>query len=151
MAEIDQIPSDTAPRTIRDHVDKLMDRKSSLILAAVKSQQLINNADNLNKRYSIYRTPKIRQFSERVGIKPIRVHIIGTRSTESSTPAQQWKLDPNDQQFIGLLNQGEDGTKRSDIPLLSSTFPAKIVDTIDQIDLNPYIITKNEVNDYVLR
>jgi hypothetical protein len=97
IAGIDQIPSATAPWTIRDHVDKSMDRQSRWIVAAVKSQQQLN-ADNLNKRYSTYpRTLKIRRFSERVGIKPIRVHSIGTRSTGSSTPAQKWIVDPNKQ------------------------------------------------------
>ncbi len=38
LAEIDRIPTATPPRTIRDYVDKLMDRKSRLIVAAVKSQ-----------------------------------------------------------------------------------------------------------------
>jgi len=51
MAEIDQMPSVTAPRTIRDYMNKLMDQRSRLIVAAVKLLQQIN-ADNLNKRYS---------------------------------------------------------------------------------------------------
>ena len=104
MAEMDQIPSATAPRTIRDHADKLMDRKSRLTVAAVKSQQQLN-ADSFNKRYSTYpRTPKLRRFSERVKIQPIRVH---SRSTGFSTPAQKRIVDPNDQPFIGPLNQGD--------------------------------------------
>ena len=53
LAEIDQIPTATPPRTIRDYVDKLMDRLSRLIVAVQKSQQKVN-ADNLEKRYSTY-------------------------------------------------------------------------------------------------
>ena len=113
MAELDQIQSATAPRTIRD---KLMDRKSGLIVAAVKSQQQLNT-DNLNKRYFTYpRTPKIRRFSEHAGIKPIQVHSIGTRSTGSSTPAQKRIVDPNEETFIGPLNQGEEERQRFYIP-----------------------------------
>ena len=131
MAEIDQIPSAIAPRTIRDHVDKLTDRQSRLIVAVFKSQLQLN-AENLNEWYSMYpRTPKIRQFSECARIKPIRVYSIGTRSTGSSTPAQKWIVDPNDQPFIGPLNQGKKEPQRSYIPLLSSISPVKIVDTID--------------------
>jgi hypothetical protein len=137
MAEIDQIPTSTTPWTVRDYVDKLMYQQSRLIVAAVKYRQQIN-ADNLNKRYSTYpRTPKLWRFSERAGTKPIWVHSIGTRSTGSSTQAQKWIVDPNDQPFIGSLNQGKEGPPSSYIPLLSTTAPGKIVDTIDQIDLNP--------------
>jgi len=98
--------------------------------------------------YSTYpRTPKLRRFSKRAGIKSIRVHRIGTRSTGSRTPAQKWIVDPNDKPFMGPLHQGDEGPRRSYIPLVSSTSPAKIVDTIDQIDLHLYISTKYEVND----
>ena len=54
LAEIDRIPTATPPRTIRDYVDKLMDRQSRLIVAAQKSQQKVN-ADNLEKRLRLDR------------------------------------------------------------------------------------------------
>ena len=46
LAEIDRILTATPPQTIRDYVDKLMDRQSRLIVAAQKSQQKVNT-DNL--------------------------------------------------------------------------------------------------------
>ena len=148
MAEIDRIPTATPPRTIRDYVDKLMDRQSRLIVAAQKSQQKVN-ADNLEKRYSTYpRTPKVR--TRGITMKPIRVHSFGTKRV-SSTPAQKWVVDPNDQPFIGPLNQWDDEPQRSYIPLLTTKSPDMVVDTIDNIDLHPYELTKYEVNDYVLR
>ena len=60
-------------------------------------------------------------------------------------------MDPNDPPLTGPLNQGKEEPQRSCIPLLSSKSPVTVVDTIDQIDLNPYNLTKYEVNDYVLR
>ena len=66
-------------------------------------------------------------------------------------PAQKWIVDPNDRQFIGSIKPRGRGTSASYIPLLCSGSLGKIVDTIDQIDLNPYILTKYEVNDYVLK
>jgi hypothetical protein len=149
LAEIDRIPTATPPRTIRDYVDKLMDRQSRLIVAAQKSQQKVN-ADNLEKRYSTYpRTPKGRRIRETT-IRPPRVHSFGTKRA-SGTPAQKWVMDPNDQPFIGPLNQGEEEPQRFYIPLLPTKSPVTVVDTIDQIDLHPYELTKYEVNDYVLR
>jgi hypothetical protein len=150
MAEIDRIPTATPPRTIRDYVDKLMDRQSRLIVAAQKSQQKVN-ADNLEKRYSTYpRTPKVR--TRGITMKPIRVHSFNTGTKRvSSTPSQKWVLDPNDQPFIGPLHQWENEPQRSYIPLLTNKSPDMVVDTIDNIDLHPYELTKYEVNDYVLR
>ena len=82
--------------------------------------------------------------------KPILVHSFnaGTKRV-SSTPAHKWVVDPNDQPFIGPLNQWEDEPKRSYIPLLTTKSPDMVVDTINNIDLHPYELTKYEVNDYV--
>jgi len=70
MAEIDRISTATPPRTIgggavRDYVDKLMDRQSRLIVAAVKSQQQIN-ADNLQNYVSAdaQGTAKTREYGK---------------------------------------------------------------------------------------
>ena len=93
--------------------------------------------------------PKVRP-TRGITTKPTRVHSFGAKRV-SSIPAQKWVVDPNDQPFTGPLNQGEDEPQRSYIPLLSSKSPVTVVDTIDQIDLNPYNLTKYEVNDYVLR
>ena len=149
IAEIDRIPTATFPRTIRDHVHKLMDRQSCLIVAAVKSQQQIN-ADNLQKRYSTYpRAPKVRRKRERSRNKPTRAHSIGAKSNMSSTVPQKWA---NDQQFMGPLNKGN---RDLSVPIsyynVLNLRQFTIVDTIDQIYLNPYILTKYQVDDYVLR
>ena len=54
------------------------------------------------------------------------VHNFGTKRM-SSTPAQKSVMNPNDLQF-----KGEEGPKRSCIPLLSSKSLVTVVDTIDQ-------------------
>jgi hypothetical protein len=58
---IDQDISNSAPRSVRDYVDTLMERQNRLIDAAIQSQNETNDA-NLSRRYSHYlRRPKLRQ------------------------------------------------------------------------------------------
>jgi len=117
-------------------------------VATQKSQQKVK-ADNLQKQYSTDpRTPKV-QSTRGITTKPTRVHRFGTKRV-SSTRAQKWVVDPNDQPFIGPLNQGEDEPQRSYIPLLTTKSPVTVFDTIDQIDRHPYNLMKYEVNNYVL-
>ena len=45
LAEIDNTPSSTTPRTIRDYVDTLMARQGRIIKAAISSQQKENSVN----------------------------------------------------------------------------------------------------------
>ena len=54
--------------------------------------------------------------------------------------------------FTVPFNQGElRGASAHLYPTTDFDVPAKLVDTIDKINISPYILTKYEVIDYVLR
>jgi hypothetical protein len=157
--EFEQLPSASGPRTIRDYVDKLIDRQSRLINAAIQSQVKINN-DNLTKRYSTYhRTPKLRQRTlgndndDHTGTTiPILVANIIPAARPAIRPSRKWILNPNPPSRVGNTSQNEEeemDTTYVRIPLDQED--DNVVDTINEIDLNPYVVTTYEVNDFVLR
>ena len=71
-------------------------------------------------------------------------------TTTPRTTATKWIIDPDATTFIGPLNHGEEADALQYIPLLTST-DGTPVDTIAEIDVDPYMLTRYTVNDYVLR
>ena len=70
-------------------------------------------------------------------------------TTTPQTTATKWIIDPDATTFIGPLNHGEGADALQYIPLLTSTngTPGDIA----EIDVDPYMLTRYAVNDYVLR
>jgi hypothetical protein len=150
-AELDTIPSTTAPRTIRDYVDTLMARQGRIISAAISSQQKENSA-NLQRRYAHYsRAPILKRRRNIHGAPQVLVNTMRVADTTTPrTAATKWIIDPDANTFIGPLNYGEEANALHYIPLLTSA-NGKPVDTIAEIDVNSYMLTQYAVNDYVLR
>ena len=117
-----------------------------IIDAAIQSQTSINTA-NLRKRYETYsRAPKLCQRLEtskddHTGTTdPVSIaNIIAIKQTPKPPiiAAKKWVQSRNpisgDLEYIKLI--------QSDV---------KIIDTIDEIDTNPYVLTTYQVNDYDL-
>jgi hypothetical protein len=133
----------------------------------MRSQVRTNN-ENLNKRYASYhRQPRTNALTATPFISdtapssldtsiPDAAHT-GPISVSPTTsipvarrPARRWILDPHKPRFIGPLNEGEEGEDTSYIRLPADD-DDDIVDTIDDIDVPQFQITKYEVGDYVLR
>jgi hypothetical protein len=145
---IDQDISDSKPSSVRDYVDTLIERQSRLIDAAIQSQNETNDA-NLRRRYSHYpRRPKLRQQvlsgdenSVIETTEPIPVSHIVINPAPSRAPvisAVKWirHKDPisGHEEYIKLVEPQKN-----------------VIDTIEEIDTNPYLLTTYNVNDYVLR
>jgi len=144
---IDQDISDLTPRFVRDYIDTLIERQGWLIDAAIPSQNDTNDA-NLCHRYSHYpRRFKLKQhvlsgdeYSVIETTEPIPVSHIIINPAPSWTPmtsAVKWiHKDPisGHEEYIKFLE------------------PHKyVVNTIEEIDTNPYILTSYNANDYMLR
>jgi hypothetical protein len=131
LAEIDTIPSKTAPRTIRDYVDTLMARQGRIINAAISSQQKENSA-NLQRRYAHYsRAPILKRRRNIHGAPQVLVNTMRVADTTTPrTAATKWIIDPDANTFIGPLNYGEEADALQYIPLLTSA-NGKPVDTIN--------------------
>ncbi len=71
-------------------------------------------------------------------------------ATTPRTTATKWIIDSDATTFIGPLNYGEEAEALQYISLLTSA-NGKPVDTIAEIDVDPYMLTQYAVNDYVLR
>ena len=66
------------------------------------------------------------------------------------TTATKWIIDPESAPFVGPLNHGQEVESLQYIPLLTSSHGLH-VDTLAKIDVDPYMLTRYAVNDYVLR
>ena len=71
-------------------------------------------------------------------------------TTTPRTTATKWIIELDATTFIGPLNYGEDAEALQYIPLLTSANGTP-VDTTAEIDIDPYMLTRYAVNDYVLR
>ena len=72
------------------------------------------------------------------------------RASTTTTPraaVTRWINDPDFVPFIGPLNFGQEEDAHQYIPLLTSD-NGKPVDTIAEIDVDPYVPTRYTVNDY---
>ena len=145
---IDQDISDSTPRSVRDYVNTLIERQGRLIDADIQSQNDANDA-NLSRRYSYYpRRPKLRQQilsgdedSVVETTEPIPVSHIIINPAPSRAPvisAVKWILHKHPisdhEEYIKLVEPHKN-----------------VVDTIEEIDTNPYLLTTYNVNDYVLQ
>jgi len=128
--------SNSPARSIRDYVDTLVDRRSKLIEAAIASQRSIDK-DNQRSRYAHYpRSPTLRLPAPHYCRRAVGYPRIYQRSTTS--PAVKWIPHNNpttgEDEYIEVIPSQSD-----------------IIDTILEIDLDAFIHTTCQVNDYVLR
>jgi hypothetical protein len=147
LSTLDRDISDEKPRSIRDFVDTLMERQDKLIDAAIQSQVAINE-DNLRKRYANYpRIPKIRnrivqEVDDNTGTTDrIPITHIFVQQPKPKPPiiaAAKWlaSVDPvtGEQEYIRVIQS-----------------VSEVVDTVDEIDMSPYVLTTYSINDFVLR
>ena len=81
LAEIDNTPSSTTPRTIRDDVDTLMERQGRIIKAAISSQQK-EISMNLQRRYSHHpRAPILERRRNSHGATEVLVNTMRVSTT----------------------------------------------------------------------
>ena len=151
LAEIDNPPPSNTPRSIRDYVDTLMARQGRIIEAAILSQKKENSL-NLQRRYANYpRAPILKRRRSLHGATEVLVNTMrASTTTTPRTAATRWINDPDFVPFIGPRNFGQEEEEQKYIPLLTSG-NGKPVDTIAEIDVDPYVPTRYTVNDYVLR
>ena len=71
-------------------------------------------------------------------------------TTTPRTTATKWIIVPDATTFKGPLNHGEEADALQYIPLLTSANGTPI-DTIAEIDVDPYMLTRYAVSDYVLQ
>jgi transposase InsO family protein len=147
LKTIDMDITANKPRSIRDYVDSLISRQHAVIDAAIQSQ-IASNEDNLRKRYAKYkRVPSLRQpihqptDNQGATTNPISIAHIFTEPLPTKPPiiaATKWIPYTNpvtgESEYVRVLQSEEE-----------------IIDTIDEIDSNPYMLTTYAVNDYVLR
>jgi len=92
LADIDTIPSTTAPRTIRDYVDTLMARPGRIISAAISSQQR-GNSENLQRRYAHYsRAPILNRRRNIHGAPQVMVNIMGGNNHQVCHQTQSYMV-----------------------------------------------------------
>jgi hypothetical protein len=146
IQELDQMPTAGHPqRSIREYVYKFMATQGKLIDAARRSQTQINDM-NLRRRYAKYaRLPALR---ERQQDSLEETHEITERTplahitAEASTPrqpissAQRWIVNPDNTTEYIKAAQLDTRT---------------LIDSVEEIDLNPYVHTTYQTGDYVLR
>jgi hypothetical protein len=145
LTAIDIDATTSKPRSVRDYVDTLIDRQSQIIEAAIQSQVFINE-DNLRKRYANYtRIPKIRSGKQQDTddndgtTEPISIaYILTAPRPRPIFAAAKWVSHINP--VTGIAEY---------IRVIQSE--PEIIDTIDEIDTSPYVLTTYDVNDYVLR
>jgi hypothetical protein len=149
LGDIDRPPDEQKTRSIRDYVDELVDRQSRLIEAAIQSQVAVNE-DNLRKRYAQYRKlPKLRQ----------RTRDATTDDMVTSPPASIAHMFPQPEpvkppviaavKWVPYRTDPDTGDVLEYIRLIEPE--RDTVDTVEEIDTNPYLLTTYAVNDYVLR
>jgi hypothetical protein len=128
-------------------VDTLITRQNQIIEAAILSQNSINES-NIRKRYAKYtKAPKLRQRilaaddSDALATVPISIAHIVAEPAPVKPPifaVAKWVLATNpmngEQEYVRLLQKDVD-----------------VVETIDEIDMSPYVLTTYQVHDYVLR
>ena len=149
LSQIDRDISNTPTQSIRDYVDTLVARQSKLIEAAIASQRSINE-DNLRRRYAHY--PRISKLhlpkpphdgadNQSDNHNPTAISHILTNLAPPHPPilsAVKWILHRNPitgvDEFIKVVQSEQE-----------------IVDTISEIDIETYLHTTYQVNDYVLR
>ena len=149
LSQIDRDISNTPTQSIRDYVDTLVERQSKLIEAAIASQRSINE-ETLRRRYAHYpRIPKLRlpqpphdgADNQSDNYNPTAISHILTNLAPPHPPilsAVKWILHRNPitgvDEFIKVVQSEQE-----------------IVDTISEIDIETYLHTTYQVNDYVLR
>ncbi len=136
---MDQQNDTGTPKSIREYVDKFMHRQSKLLLAAVKSQQATNDAQ-LKRRYANYKTtPLLRQRNTKkandfsdidhncVTAPGSIAHIlVEPRPLQPAVlAAKKWIKDPANGDYIRMVEAGE----------------REIIDSVQEIDLSPYVET----------
>ena len=147
IAHMDREIRDEKPRSIRDYVDTLITRQSQLIEAAIKSQMELHTA-NLKKRYAHYKkAPKLRdrfvpEADDHTGAtSPVTLAFLSLHERTAKPPifmARKWigRAIPNSNDFEYFPQ---------DMPA------AEVIDTVSEIDMQEYVHTTYEVNDFVLR
>jgi hypothetical protein len=149
IKDMDQQNNTVTPKSIREYVDKFMHRQSKLLVAAAKSQQETNE-EHLKRRYANYKTkPLLRQrniakandFSDIdhdcvTAPSPIAHIWVEPRPLQPAIlVAQKWIKDPANGEYIRMVEAGQQ----------------EIIDSVQEIDLSPYVDTTYQVGDYVLR
>jgi len=149
IKDMDQQNNTVTPKSIREYVDKFMHRQSKLFVAAAKSQQETNE-EHLKRRYANYKTkPRLRQrtiakandFSDIdhdcvTAPSPIAHIWVEPRPLQPAIlAAQKWIKDPANGEYIRMVEAGQQ----------------EIIDSVQEIDLSPYVDTTYQVGDYVLR
>jgi hypothetical protein len=122
-----------------------MERQRKIIDAAIQSQISINE-DRIRKRYATYpKTPKLREQrltdedSNGGATKPTSISHILVNERPAKPPiiaSTKWIQVPKGKsyEYVRLLQPD-----------------VETIDTIEEIDTNPFILTTYQVNDYVLR
>ena len=128
-------------------MDTLIECQAKIIDAAIQSQTAVNTA-NLRKRCQTYsRAPKLRQR-----IETTTDDHTGTTAPVSIANVIAIKRMPNPRIIAAtkwMQSRNPASGELEYIKLLQSD--VEIIDTIDEIDTNPYVLTTYQVNDYVLR
>ena len=107
---------------------------------------------NLQRRYShdpcapILKRRRNNHGATEVLVITMRV----STTTKPCTAATRWINNPDSSPFIGPTNFGQEGNANH-LHLLLTPTNEKNVDTIAEIDVDPYEPTRYAVNDYVLR
>ena len=71
-------------------------------------------------------------------------------TTTPRTTSTKWIIDPDVATFLGPHNHGKEADGLQYIPLLTSSNSTP-VDTIAEIDVDIYTLTRYAVNDYIFR
>jgi len=147
LSVIDRDTSNNPSRSVRDYVDTLIDRQAKLIEAAVQSQQSTNQ-EHMRRRYAQYsKSPKLR----------LRVPADDTNHIKQSAPvsishilATQAPPKPPILAAVKWILHTDPASGVSEYIKVIQSQP-EVIDTIAEIDINPYVPTTYQVNDYVLR
>jgi hypothetical protein len=140
--EMDSMPKNGYPqRSMRDYVDNFMYMQGKLIEAAMKSQVRVNE-ENLQKRYAKYpKLPKHRREAQREE-GTTQLALITATCAPKRQPiyaAKKWIIDPSSTaEAVTYIR-------------LVTTDIAVLIDSVDEIDIDPYLVTRYQVGDYVLR